>query len=1017
MSNAYTNNQTAGEPAPLPGVAEAGCQANDLKGLLNAIVAQISEADRRHSDSLQQMQERLANLGRDARSMRSRVPDQFQSAFDRIEAGMGELAARIAEEQHANVPFSHLAATPEENPPSHRAPVFPAETQDPYFTNQPAPTSYAPDTSAHVDEEPMALRSAQPAPASVVQPRVAKPAQAVDTFDVIESLPGDVTDPWDRDAANALASVYDAEPRTFPQDPYGAPMTETPRVYAPGSAPAAAAAPAVDQGWLEKRFAEISGRIEESLADIRPDQSFFALGQRLDQFERSFAQAFDNVATKNDVESVRLIEAHMMELVGHLENTQNHMARIDTIEEQLAAIAQRLSEVHDLAASASAMPESPSAPHIDVAAVARAAAQEAASEAAARFMSTPQEPAHVAGIDDVRRLMEQSISNARQSEENTVVLLDTLQQAMIRLLDRMDAIELNQHQAGPARPAGHGAHDGAAFGTSEYRHSVNVAEPQLPYPPRNVDPEELDAAIEAVGSTPARQAPGRPAPAAASEFAEPSRREPRAAPQAPSASAAPQPEKLRQDFIADARRAKLRLSGDDGDAIVLPAPAPKDAPAAAAGKAPRAGKPKPSAAAATGESKSASVLSPRVVALSVALALAGAAYVMIPHGRSNKAPPEAAPVAAATEPSGQGAGEAETRMTQKSAPSEGAPGAAGGNGDAPPPEADFSKPPASKSGKDAPAQLNIIEGKIVPGDMTTGSAARPLHGIAVASSETLTPEQLSKLQRDQAMANVSSRLGEAAAPAAPASRISLDANNPDSQPQGVLPQRSESSALDMPPATVGPLSLRLAAANGDPSAQFEVGARLAEGKGTDQSFKDAAKWYQRSASQGFAQAQYRLGTLYERGLGLKADEARAKEWYLRAAEQGNMKAMHNLAVLSANAKSGTPDYATAAKWFQDAAERGLADSQFNLAVLYENGLGVDGDMRQAYKWLSLAARGGDKEATRRRDIMKGKLSAAELAESDAMIRTFHIRQSDMMINDARTAGEAWKRNPANGENG
>ena len=189
----------------------------------------------------------------------------------------------------------------------------------------------------------------------------------------------------------------------------------------------------------------------------------------------------------------------------------------------------------------------------------------------------------------------------------------------------------------------------------------------------------------------------------------------------------------------------------------------------------------------------------------------------------------------------------------------------------------------------------------------------------------------------------------------------------------------------MPAATVGPLSLRLAAANGDPSAEFEVGARLAEGKGTAQNFKEAAKWYQLSADHGFAQAQYRLGTLYERGLGLKPDRAQALAWYRRAADQGNIKAMHNLAVLSANQSDQSPDYATAAHWFEEAAKRGLADSQFNLAVLYENGLGVTRDMKQAFMWLSLAARDGDNEAVRRRDILRGKLTAEEIAAAEQMI--------------------------------
>ncbi len=342
--------------------------------------------------------------------------------------------------------------------------------------------------------------------------------------------------------------------------------------------------------------------------------------------------------------------------------------------------------------------------------------------------------------------------------------------------------------------------------------------------------------------------------------------------------------------------------------------------------------------------------------------------------------------------------------------------------DAPPPEADFGKP-ATPQGGDAPAQLNLhrTEGEIVPDDMTATTAARPLHGISVAQNNEMTVADVVRAQRNNTIANMSSRLGEAAAENPEAVAVSpagLDLANPQAaEPPAVSAARKGSSALDMPPATVGPLSLRLAAANGDPSAEFEVGARLAEGKGTDQNFKDAAKWYQRSADQGFAQAQYRLGTLYERGLGVKADEARAKAWYERAAEQGNIKAMHNLAVLSANSKAGAPDYTTAAKWFSQAAERGLADSQFNLAVLYENGLGVEADMRQAYKWLSLAARSGDKEATRRRDIMKGKLQVNEIAEAEAMVRGFKARSTDALVNDARTAGEAWKRNPANGENG
>jgi localization factor PodJL len=127
--------------------------------------------------------------------------------------------------------------------------------------------------------------------------------------------------------------------------------------------------------------------------------------------------------------------------------------------------------------------------------------------------------------------------------------------------------------------------------------------------------------------------------------------------------------------------------------------------------------------------------------------------------------------------------------------------------------------------------------------------------------------------------------------------------------------------------------------------------------------------------------------------------------------------MHNLAVMSANQSKGSPDYTVAAQWFSEAAERGLSDSQFNLAVLHENGLGVPQDLKQAYKWLAISARGGDKEAIRRRDILKGKLTADDVVAAEELVKNWKAKAADQQANDARSAGEAWKKNPANGING
>jgi localization factor PodJL len=300
-------------------------------------------------------------------------------------------------------------------------------------------------------------------------------------------------------------------------------------------------------------------------------------------------------------------------------------------------------------------------------------------------------------------------------------------------------------------------------------------------------------------------------------------------------------------------------------------------------------------------------------------------------------------------------------------------------------------------------------------DGAAGSVGALPLGITLQTNSVPSAPEILRSQQRQTMATPSGRLGAVQQPTLPAVPVALRPEARDQHVEAdtratasIAQSTTGPSARDMPPALIGPTSLRLAAAKGDPSAEFEVAARFAEGKGVVQDLKQAIAWYQRAATRGFAQAQYRLATLYERGLGVKTDLARAKVWYKRAAEQGNVKAMHNLAVLSAGRDSSASDYAVAAHWFTEAAERGLADSQFNLAILYENGFGVGRDLKQAYKWVSLVAQAGDKQALRRREQIRAKLQADELRQAEDLIASWRPKPMDALMNDPRVAGEAWK---------
>jgi len=567
------------------------------------------------------------------------------------------------------------------------------------------------------------------------------------------------------------------------------------------------------------------------------------------------------------------------------------------------------------------------------------------------------------------------MEESRTDGENTAALLDTLQQAMIRLLDRVDALEFAQRSDAPlhARP----------FGDT---YAAQRLDPEPPFP-ASVGESDL--------STPR----GGVAPVAISEIVPPERTNASASfPREDSAEGEVRSnEKLRQDFIAEARRAKKRLASSSEDDLAV-TPPPESGPftmssSPDASRGPMGGKPiRPTAA--RQMSSGPTGPSPRLIVLAVAVVLAlGGLWFTV--GSEPQVP--AGNTVAAPSP------EASKSVDRKSDPD------AAGNPAAPP-----SHDRDLKAGQ---------QGQLIPG--ATGNTQTDVSMLGVSVDMGAAPasaSELEKAQRHQAMAAMSGRLGDAAARdnsagVVPASMVPSEAETEGQRAPDV--NSAPNAALggmrtDLPAATVGPLSLRLAAANGDPSAQFEVGARMAEGKGTPQDFKEAAKWYQRSADQGFAQAQYRLGTFYERGLGVKPDRSLAEALYQRAAEQGSIKAMHNLAVLSANQTDQSPDYTTAAHWFEQAAQRGLTDSQFNLAILYENGLGVRRDMKQAYLWNSLAARDKDSDAVRRQGILRGKLTADELATAEKMLADWKPLPVDHRVNDARRAGEEWKRNPKNG---
>ena len=153
------------------------------------------------------------------------------------------------------------------------------------------------------------------------------------------------------------------------------------------------------------------------------------------------------------------------------------------------------------------------------------------------------------------------------------------------------------------------------------------------------------------------------------------------------------------------------------------------------------------------------------------------------------------------------------------------------------------------------------------------------------------------------------------------------------------------------------------AENGDPVAQYSLGKLLENGGvGVPRDLAEAAKWYQRSASQGIAAAQNNLGLMYAQGRGVPQDVTLAVKFWRDAAAKDHVVAKFNLALAYFRGEGVAEDRVEAQRWFRAAAELGLADAQYALAQIIRMGLTAEADEAEALHWYQLAAAQGHVKA-------------------------------------------------------
>jgi len=120
--------------------------------------------------------------------------------------------------------------------------------------------------------------------------------------------------------------------------------------------------------------------------------------------------------------------------------------------------------------------------------------------------------------------------------------------------------------------------------------------------------------------------------------------------------------------------------------------------------------------------------------------------------------------------------------------------------------------------------------------------------------------------------------------------------------------------------------IRAHALHGNRNAQAKLGSLYAYGDGVPRDNAEAARWFQRAASQGHPLAQFFLGLSYAKGDGVPRDPAEAARLYRLSADQGNALAQINLGVIYARGEGLPADKTEALVWFLLAARAGNADA-------------------------------------------------------------------------------------------
>ena len=699
---------------------------------------------------------------------------------------------------------------------------------------------------------------------------------------------------WDAVSAEALTRVYEtaeAELRRpsadlSPGRRHWAKVPPAPPAQAPwqGDEP--------DRAWLEARLAGIDTLLRQALDGVDPDKTLDAVKGRLDQFEARFDAALENVARRSDLEGLALLEAQLKELTRQFEQTREQLARLDSIDDGLRDLALGLERQRPPGELDSKAIET----MIDV------AADRAAARLAGALPATPS-PDHKEAqkrVEALEGLLQDYIEERRRGEEVTASILHAIEDALVRIVDRVDAIDVAKPAPAPQEDEDHLRDDGLDIESERLAQAYAAGARVLGQGRAERDPSILDAA-DYTSFAPRdreRAASDEPAPTVAE-------------------AAEPDPEGAKGE---EPRRSDLRTR-------LMPhsSASPGSQPRTDAGGAERGSS--------TAEAPR-TRLGSRLAMLM--LLLFGTGYLLVDVFMTNGPPnvggqhpaalrAEARPGAEAADIRLDAGGDipqspSPARKSQLAAPPEGEPS---------PPDILAPRKPSRRVPETVTDDLSLVDPELGWRASSLEAAGHTM-AAAFATTTAAVPQ-------------------EPSVEPVPQGRTLLGRDHPRLLPAGIGPAALRNAAASGDPDAAFEVATRFAegkgvtqdlkqalawyqraAAQGHASAQFRVAAFHERGIGVTADRERATLWYRRAAEQGHVKAMHNLAVLMVGKGAERADYATAARWFREAAERGLADSQYNLAALCEDGHGVARSLAEAYKWFALAArsgDRGAAQRQ------------------------------------------------------------------------------------------